>query len=163
MAEQGEADIPLTIQLPEPIHPHSGAAQAVSPPEKLSTIKNLRQQPLKVGDTWYIVARRWYRRWEKACTGEVDKEGAVEESALGPVDNAPLLDKDDNITSTLMEGIDVEFVPKDVWELFVAWYVDGGSLASKFSLNPYLRQVWRICPSAASQGDRARITKADHY
>jgi ubiquitin carboxyl-terminal hydrolase 4/11/15 len=119
MAEQGEADIPTTIQLPEPT-PHQNG---MTPPiEKLAAIKKLREQPLKVGDTWYIVARRWYKRWEKACTGEVDKEGGVEESTLGPVDNSSLLDKDGNITSALVEGIDAEFVPEDAWALFVTWY-----------------------------------------
>jgi ubiquitin carboxyl-terminal hydrolase 4/11/15 len=121
MAEQGEADIPTTIQLPEPT-PHQNG---MTPPiEKLAAIKKLREQPLKVGDTWYIVARRWYKRWEKACTGEVDKEGGVEESTLGPVDNSSLLDKDGNITSALVEGIDAEFVPEDAWALFVTWCVN---------------------------------------
>jgi ubiquitin carboxyl-terminal hydrolase 4/11/15 len=121
MAEQGEADIPTTIQLPEP-HQNE-MVPSVSPLEKLSTIKKLRQNHLNVGDTWYIVARRWYKRWEKACTGEVDKEGGVEQSELGPIDNSPLLDKDENVTSGLVEGIDVEFVPKEAWELLVTWCV----------------------------------------
>lgn len=121
MAEQGEADIPATIHLSEPTHPQNGTVQIVPPPEKLSAIKKLRQQPLAVGDTWYIIARWWYKRWEKACTGEIDKEGGVEESAIGPVDNSSLLDKDTNVISALVEGIDVEFVPKDAWELFVTW------------------------------------------
>jgi ubiquitin carboxyl-terminal hydrolase 4/11/15 len=129
MTEQGEADILTTIQLPEPLHPRNGISQAVPPLEKLSTIKTLRERPLKVGDTWYIVVRRWYRRWEKACTGEVDKEGGVEESALGPVDNSSLLGNDGNITATLVEGLDAEFVPKDAWELFVAWCVNRKGVA----------------------------------
>jgi ubiquitin carboxyl-terminal hydrolase 4/11/15 len=129
MAEQGEADIPSTIQLFDPQHPQSGIFQAVPPPEKLSVIKTLRENPLKVGDTWYIVVRQWYRRWEKACTGEVDKEGGVEESTLGAVDNSSLLDNDGNITTTLVEGVDAEFVPKGAWELFVAWCVNREGVA----------------------------------
>lgn len=123
MAEQGEADIPTTIQLPEATSHQNGTNVVFPPAEKLSAIKKLREKPLKVGDTWYIVARPWYKQWEKACTGEVDKEGGVDEDTLGPVDNLTLLDKDGNVTSALVEGIDAEFVPKDAWELFVIWCV----------------------------------------
>jgi ubiquitin carboxyl-terminal hydrolase 4/11/15 len=144
MAEQGEADIQTTIELPES-HSQNGIVQAVPPPEKLSTIKKLRGQPLKAEDTWYIVARRWYRRWEKCCTGEIDKEGAIEESALGPVDNSSLLDKDGNVTSALVEGMDAEFVPKDAWDLLVAWCVDSPQkafiecLMLTGTVNPHIR------------------------
>lgn len=124
MASQGEADIPKTILLPEPVVSQNSLALPSTPgPIKLSTVKHSREQQLRVGDSWYIVARRWYKRWEKACTGEVDKEGGVEEADLGPVDNSPLLDKDGNVVSSLAEGIDAEFVPEDVWTLFVSWCV----------------------------------------
>lgn len=121
MAEQGEADIPDTIQLPT--HTLNGTKPTLSPPEKLSFVKKLREQPMTVGDIWYIIARRWYKRWEKACTGEIDKEGGVDEDRLEAVDNSPLIDKDGNVTSDLVEGINVEFVCKELWDLFKTWYV----------------------------------------
>lgn len=123
MAEQGESDIPDTIQPPESTTTQNKMDVQLLPPEKLATIKKLRDQSMKVGETWYIVAQRWYKRWEKACTGEVDKEGGVDEGALGPPDNSALLDKDGNVTPSLVEGVDVEFVPNDVWELFISWCV----------------------------------------
>lgn len=123
MEEQGEADIPKTIQLSNPAVPEK-THTTMPGPIKLTTVKQSREAPMKVGDFWYIISRRWYKRWEKACTGEVDKEGGMEESDLGPVDNSHLLDKDGNITSSLLEGVDVEFVPEDVWALFVSWCVD---------------------------------------
>ncbi|KAF7964511.1 hypothetical protein HWV62_6377, partial [Athelia sp. TMB] len=39
-----------------------------------------------------------------------------------PVNNSSLLDKDGNVTSSLVEGVDVEFLITDVWALFVKWY-----------------------------------------
>lgn len=78
-----------------------------------------RKKPMSSGATWYLVARSWYRRWEKACTGEVDKEGPVEESQLGPVDNSSLVDEVGNLSAeSLDEGVDVEYVSEQVWELF---------------------------------------------
>lgn len=119
MAEQGED----TIQLPEPVLSQNGTSPSMPPPMKFAKIKELRTQPMVIGDTWYIVARQWLRRWEKACSGEVDKEGGVDESALGPINNSSLFDKDGNVTSTLLEGIDVDFLPKEAWALFVTWCV----------------------------------------
>ncbi|KAG6372616.1 hypothetical protein JVT61DRAFT_7362 [Boletus reticuloceps] len=66
-----------------------------------------------VGDTWYIVSRRWYRRWENVRHGVADK--------AGPVDNMPLVDRTGNLILNLT--IDVEFVPSDVWKVFITWCV----------------------------------------
>lgn len=125
MAEKGEADIPETIQLPEPVTvlPVTDARISIPPAMKFSTVKQLRDKPMQIGETWYIVARQWFRRWEKACTGEVDKEGGVDEKDLGSVDNSSLLDKDGNVTADIVEGVNVEFVIADVWARFVTWSV----------------------------------------
>ena len=60
MAEQGE-DV---IQLPEPILSINGTSLSMSLPMKLAKINRLRAQLMVVGDTWYIIARQWWRRWE---------------------------------------------------------------------------------------------------
>ncbi len=79
---------------------------------------------MQEGADWCIVSRSWYRRWEKACTGEVDKEGQVLENQLGPVDNSSLVeDSGVAITTSFVEGVDVEFVPKAAWDRLVEWYV----------------------------------------
>lgn len=56
-------------------------------------------------------------------TGEEDKEGRVEEKDLGPVDNTPLCDQRGQVTSDLIEHVDCEFVPEEVWERLKEWYV----------------------------------------
>ena len=86
-------------------------------------VENALKRPMAVGETWYIVSRRWFQRWKKAMTGEEDKEGRVEEDQLGPVDNTPLCGPNGEVTSSLVEHVDCEFVPEDVWKLFEQWYV----------------------------------------
>ena len=96
----------------------------LTPPEKFEYIKQLRDRGMHVGETWFVVSRQWYRRWEFACQGTMDKSGGpVEENDIGPVDNTGLVDRDGNLTSNVTEGVNVEFVPEDTWKAFVAWCV----------------------------------------
>ena len=76
------------------------------------------------GEYWYIVSRSWYRRWEKACTGEVDKEGAILENQLGAVDNSSFFKKGVfDQSASLIENVDVEFVPLGAWDALTRWCV----------------------------------------
>ncbi|TDL23595.1 UCH-domain-containing protein [Rickenella mellea] len=125
MADQGEADIARqTIPLPPPpTQSSSPFANMLSPAEQYSVIGQLRKVPMKAGDTWYLISRQWFRRWEKVCTGEIDKEGAVSQSELGPVNNANLVNTNGELAApSLIEGVDVEFVSISAWKLFEQWY-----------------------------------------
>ncbi|KII87454.1 hypothetical protein PLICRDRAFT_699818 [Plicaturopsis crispa FD-325 SS-3] len=123
---QGNTDLPIPsnhdidMYMAEQGEP-SGLG-TMTPPQKHAHIQQLKSAPMKVGETWYIVSRAWYRRWAKACTGEVDKEGAVDESSIGPVDNSALVDAGGQFISTALEGVDVEFVPREAWDAFMHWY-----------------------------------------
>lgn len=118
MAEQAGSDAA------EPLTTPRAVPTAIPPPsEKLRLVEPLCKEPMKIGETWYIVSRRWYRRWQKACSGEQDKEGAVEEKDVGPVDNTSLVDISGSLVSSAVEHVDVEFVPEAVWSYFVSWYV----------------------------------------
>ncbi|OJT02905.1 Ubiquitin carboxyl-terminal hydrolase 4 [Trametes pubescens] len=90
--------------------------------QKLEFVKHAQDKPMQVGETWYIVYRRWHFRWKKAMTGEEDKEGRVEEKDLGPVDNTPLCDQRGQVTSDLIEHVDCEFVPEELWTKLLEWY-----------------------------------------
>ncbi|KZT18330.1 cysteine proteinase [Neolentinus lepideus HHB14362 ss-1] len=90
--------------------------------EKFDAVESLKKVPMSAGETWYVLSRTWYRRWEKACTGQVDKDGPIEEKDIGPVENSDILDKDGNLLTTVTEGVHVEFVPKSVWDMFERWY-----------------------------------------
>lgn len=118
MAEQGEDEISpaLPAQTPEP-------TQNMAPAERLSFVEKEKQKPMEIGETWYLVSSSWWKRWRKACTGEEDKEGAVTEQELGPVDNSDLLESDGSLKQVLFEGMDVEYVPQNVWRSFTIWFV----------------------------------------
>jgi ubiquitin carboxyl-terminal hydrolase 4/11 len=113
----------------------SSASQAAisTSARRLDLIKELCKESLKPGDIWYLVSRRWYRRWEKACSGEEDKDGPVEEKDLGPVDNTSLVDSLGNLVSSAIEHVDVEFIPEAAWNLFAAWYVYHFALPDLFA------------------------------
>ena len=56
-------------------------------------------------------------------SGEEDKEGRLEEKDIGPVDNSALCSATGEVTTSLIEHVDCEFVPEDVWNLLEQWYV----------------------------------------
>ncbi|OSD02956.1 cysteine proteinase [Trametes coccinea BRFM310] len=113
MAEQGEDQGQSVL---------TGSSTGLSSQQKLQFVENGMKKDMHVGETWYIVSRRWYLRWRKAMTGEEDKEGRVEEKDVGPVDNSPLCDQSGQLTSDLIEHVDCEFVPEEVWTKLEEWY-----------------------------------------
>lgn len=118
MAEQGEADISLSL----PLAPRAaGGFASIPPEEKVSIVENGKNKAMEVGETWYLVSRDWWKQWRKACAGEVDKEGPVTEQELGPIDNSPLLDAYQNLKTSLVEGVEVEYVPEDIWTHLTGW------------------------------------------
>src|SRR6266550_3619461 len=119
MSEQGEAEIPPTMVVPS----NATNYQSVLPAEKLSIINRQKERPMEIGENWYLIASELWKLWRKACTGETDKEVSVSERELGPVNNASLLDEYGNLRKGLVEGIDVEYVPEEIWRSFNAWCV----------------------------------------
>ncbi|KAF8637637.1 hypothetical protein AX17_002705 [Amanita inopinata Kibby_2008] len=122
MAEQGEADIPTAISIPSSVSHDTSGCPSVPPAEKLSIVNWGKSKEMEIGETWYLIARDWWKRWEKACTGLADKGGLMTENDLGPVDNSRLLDQYGNLQPSLVEGVDVEYVPEETWQLLVDWY-----------------------------------------
>lgn len=118
MAESGALHIPPVVSPPSY---QETALQSVSLEEKYQIVKKGKERKMELGETWYLVSRGWYKRWERACTGGVHKEGPVREEELGPVDNSELLDSYENLRPSLSEGVDLEYVPEEVWNLFVQW------------------------------------------
>ena len=87
-----------------------------------STIDPIITRPLRTGETWYIVQKKWIARWRKAFSGQEDKEeGFITQATLGPPDkeNHNLLDERNNLREDVT-GQTVDFVPEDVWERFVS-------------------------------------------
>ncbi|KAI0032314.1 hypothetical protein K488DRAFT_12425, partial [Vararia minispora EC-137] len=97
---------------------------AISGEQRLARIEELRKHSMQPGDVWYIISRSWWRRWRRSITGEVDKDekSVMEEADIGPVENASILEPNDELKPNLVEGVDFEFVPKEAWDLLVQWY-----------------------------------------
>lgn len=117
MAEQDE-DVPFhpaaLTQPPPPTH--------LSVDQKAARIKQLREKPMVAGDTWYLISRQWFRLWEIACGILLDKAvRPLQEQDIGPPDNSSLFDAQGNLTSNLLEHVDVEFLPEEAWSELVAW------------------------------------------
>ncbi|KDR80672.1 hypothetical protein GALMADRAFT_241045 [Galerina marginata CBS 339.88] len=160
MAEQGEADIPTVMGPPaSQINP---TVSMLSRGDKLSMVQTGKSRRMEVGETWYLVARVWYKRWLKACTGEVDKEGPITEQDIVPVDNSSVLDGYGNLLPSLAEGVDVEYVPQEIWDLFVNWYgtpshplsrrviARGLSKLPALELRPLRLKVFRLVKSSVN-------------
>lgn len=113
MAAPDDIDAYMAVQ--------DAAPPALSGPEKITLIEAATKQPMEAGQQWYLVSAEWWRRWHKACTGSIDKLGALTEAELGPVDNKPLVDEYGNLKAELVDGIDVQYVPAAAWENFVSW------------------------------------------
>ena len=136
MDAQGEPDVLQSTLLPAP--PQVNPSDDDSPPQDIPSItflrfhavETMRGMPLVEGATWVLLSKPWYRRFEKAATGQVDKEGGVKEEDLGPVDNSPLLETDESLKENILEGIDFECVPEVVW----GWLTDLYVLPHRFVL-----------------------------
>lgn len=117
MAEQGKPNTSDSHPAPVPRFPLVPLA------EKFALVKRGKERKMEKGETWYLISRVWWKRWNKACTGEVDKEGPVTEQDLGPIDNSGIVDARGNIRSDISEGVDFEYIPEELWLSFVAWCV----------------------------------------
>ncbi|KAJ6519147.1 hypothetical protein C8R45DRAFT_918227 [Mycena sanguinolenta] len=107
-----------------------------------------------------LVDRTWWKRWKKACTGVVDKEGGVTEEQLGPVDNSPLVDSSGALRPSLTDTIDFELVPQSAWNDLVSWYGEpkhplprkvilrGQQKEASVELNPLRMTAMRMVPGA---------------
>ena len=129
MDSQGESVVLQSTLIPVPHHPDPPPLDS-SPEDapsstflKFQTIEIMREMPLIEGSDWAVVSKSWWRRFEKAATGQVDKEGGVDEDALGPVDNSSLLDKDGRLNEDLVEGEDFDCIPEVAWDYLVHLYV----------------------------------------
>ena len=129
MDSQGESDTLESTLLPPP-HQSNPTPSHPSPEDALSStflrfqaIDAMHDMPLIEGSIWALVSKSWWRRFEKAATGEVDKEGGVNEDRLGPVDNSSLLDTGGNLDENLVEGVDFECIPEVAWNWLTTLYV----------------------------------------
>jgi len=129
MDSQGESVVLQSTLIPAPHQrdpplPDSSSEDAPSSTFlKFQAIEIMREMPLIEGSNWAVVSKAWLRRFEKAATGQVDKEGGVDEDGLGPVDNSSLVDRDGCLNEDLVEGEDFDCIPEVAWDCLVHLYV----------------------------------------
>ena len=105
--------------------------------QQLDRIRPMKNRPLHAGDTWYLVSRKWYRRWDTACSERRDSDPAEKTDVpIGPIDNSDLLDDDSTpsfarLRPGINEHIDYEMLPAEGWNLLVAWYGSSGPLFAR--------------------------------
>lgn len=106
-----------------------------APPEdgqmQLSLVLDSAKKSFVEGDTWFVVDRRWYRRWQAACGSNSNEEGDesngkelqdITMSDVGPVDNSRISDtRTGKLTKPVVEGQDVVFLPGEAWHFLEAW------------------------------------------
>ncbi|CED82890.1 Ubiquitin C-terminal hydrolase [Phaffia rhodozyma] len=96
------------------------APAELSPEEKLQMITNFKKQPLNKGDTWFLIDRRWFRRFSTAFSSSQITEEEIE--SLKPIDNSRILDENNKLKPDLVEGMDVEMVPSTAWDALETWF-----------------------------------------
>ncbi|GAC99907.1 ubiquitin carboxyl-terminal hydrolase 2 [Pseudozyma hubeiensis SY62] len=105
--------------------------------QQLDRIRPMKNLPLHAGDTWYLISRKWYRRWDAACSERRDSDPAEKvDVPIGTIDNSDLLDPDSTpalprLRPGINEHIDYEMLPEEGWSLLVQWYGSSGPVFAR--------------------------------
>lgn len=110
----------------------AGTAPTQNAPSLLDqngSIRELMRQPLKAGDTWYLVSATWFKQWATFCQGANDAPSSDVQGNVGPIDNSDLLDIESDhsvgqpsLAPDRREQIHFELVPAEAWNLLASWY-----------------------------------------
>lgn len=115
---------------------HEENVHTSSPPpppskQKEMITKELLQQPLKIGDYWYVVSQQWMDQWKQRVGFEDDAATPPERSdiasPLGQIDNSALLvsgnthSENPKLLKHVQEYVDYQLVPEEVWQLLHKW------------------------------------------
>jgi ubiquitin carboxyl-terminal hydrolase 4/11/15 len=95
---------------------------------QLDLVLEHKKVPFVEGDTWFVIDRRWFRRWQAACgsTAGDDSDSKqlqdVSMDEVGPIDNSQIANTTTGrLLRPVLEGQDVEFLPGVSWHLLEAW------------------------------------------
>lgn len=101
--------------------------EGIAPDMQLDLVQEEVKRPLEEGDTWYLVSRAWYRRWQTACSGVAqskDDDVALSPEQVGPINNSDLVDADGtSLRKGVVLDVDCVAVPEVVWKLLEEWSV----------------------------------------
>jgi ubiquitin carboxyl-terminal hydrolase 4/11/15 len=97
--------------------------------QQLAMITEMKQFQLEKDETWYLVPRGWYRRWQTACSGiaqSKEDDDSLTPEQVGPIDTTVLTEADGvTLRKPLQVGVDVEVLPTPGWRYLTEWCVQG--------------------------------------
>ena len=87
--------------------------------ERLDHILRLKQRKPIDGETWYLISKRWMTIWEAACRLRC---GTLYSDGFRVInDDVPL--ENNRLAPHLKVGVELEFVPREAWDLLAEWYM----------------------------------------
>ncbi|KAH8551162.1 hypothetical protein BGW37DRAFT_495026 [Umbelopsis sp. PMI_123] len=105
--------------------PEANDIPDLAPSEQVAYIQPLKDSPLVVGDTWYLVASSWYRRWQQHCSRMASQSPITRDIGLrsppGQITNDSLM-KDGALKPNLLPDTDFQLVPEKAWKALLQWY-----------------------------------------
>ncbi|KAM0786539.1 hypothetical protein ACM66B_001996 [Microbotryomycetes sp. NB124-2] len=157
--------------------PADGRAQF----EIITELKRDQERSMESGDEYMLISRKWYRKWQMACTGQTaSKEDDIDGTAdlslddLGPIDNADLLEQDGHtLKPALQIGQQVEILPAQAWGMLVSWYglqqapitrtvvALGGEGTERVEFYPPVFKLYKLLPSSSSAEHNVSVPTFD--
>lgn len=119
--DNDNTDLPPTYS---PVEPEVTAASGLCPPGDVQgeIVGENQRAGLEAGDSWYLVSRAWYRKWEVATSGQANKEESlISIDEVGPIDTFSLLDQTGNLRPGLADGVDVIALSGQSWGMLKDW------------------------------------------
>lgn len=92
--------------------------------DQLRTINLLRDVGLIRGDSWHLISRSWFRRWQTVSSGVAEsKEDDLELSvdSLGRIDNSDIADDAGQLKKSMFIDVNVVALPDDAYSLLGQW------------------------------------------
>ncbi len=93
------------------------------------------------GQTWYLIATRWYNQWEEFCAGQQTHALNSAGPHPGPIDNSPILAPDGALTTYARERMDFVIRSEAIWKKLHALYGGGPEIARKVVSNGWAKSV----------------------
>ncbi|XP_026990168.2 E3 ubiquitin/ISG15 ligase TRIM25-like [Tachysurus fulvidraco] len=139
-------------------------------------IKKLLNTPLQKGDTWYLVDSKWFNRWKKYVGFDSSNMASLGDQMFYPgrMDNSQLLKDSLSIREHLLEHLDYNLLPKEVWGKLLSWYglsehqkpiarkvVEEGLFAKSYKVEVFFTEL-RLCEfSNMDQGISRHFSKVE--
>ncbi|CAE8699254.1 unnamed protein product, partial [Polarella glacialis] len=75
------------------------------------------------GETWYLIAERWWKKWCDSTGGSDGGQSKTREQGPPSIDNSVLVDHAHGFLRVgLSQGVDYEVITESAWHALLAWY-----------------------------------------